>query len=109
MGRLRADVGAIVEAVDRKEAHRRAYRVMLAHRRDEFGVGRAIEPAVGHDEAERSQQREIASEPFAADRIEDQIDTAALRCLTHPRRDVLGAVVDRVMRADRQHRAPLHF
>jgi len=42
----RADVRAIVEAMDREETHRRAAFVMPVHSLHETGVGRAVETAV---------------------------------------------------------------
>jgi hypothetical protein len=46
-----------------------------------------------------AQARDILSSTFAADRVEDQLDTAATGDFAGPRLEILGTVVDEMIDA----------
>jgi hypothetical protein len=48
------------------------------HRRGEIGIRRAVEAAIRDHHAERRQHVEIAPEPLAADRVEDEVGVMPL-------------------------------
>ena len=60
----------------------------------------AAEPAVDHQRAARRQQREVAGNARAADRIDDGVDAAAARDRADPLADFFGLAVDDVVGAE---------
>ena len=51
----------------------------------------------------------LRREPLAADRIEDQVGAASLGRLAHAGDDIVVAIVERRLGAERQHRLPLRL